>query len=620
LDNAADTDQVRPLLPNTAGCPVLVTSRRSLTDLETATHLAVDVFTPGEALQFLTHAAPEVPAGPDLDAASRITYRCGYLPLALGLVAAHIRATPGWTLTDHADRLDERHHHRHLDSSVELAVDLSYRQLPTGRRRLLRLAALHPGHELDAHAAAALADTDLPTAQTHLDHLCRDHLLQHTAPGRYTFHDLVRAHATDRAGDEDPPPERRAALTRLFDFYLATAAAAMDTLYPGETHRRPRIPPAATPMPGLTDPDTARAWLDTERPTLIAAAAHTSTRGWPTHTTRLSATLLRYLAGGYHTDALAIHGHAHHAAERVGDPTGQAHELTNLGAAHLRQGRYRQAAHQFEQALALCRQTGDLTGAAGALNARGVADMRLGHYQQAADHLQQALTLHRQTGNHAGQALVLHNLSGVEVRRGRYQPAAAFVEQALILCRQSSDRTGEARALNALGVTDMWLGRYQQAADHLQLALGLFRQLGDRDGEAWTLDSVGTVRTHIGQPAQAVEHLQQALVIFRETGQRYGQATTLNGLGEAAYTDGRATDALTHHTVALAIAIDIGDRYQQARAHAGLGNAHHSLDNPVHAREHYQHALTLYTDLGVPEADQIRAHLAAMDDNSHAQR
>jgi hypothetical protein len=149
LDNAADTDQARPLLPDTPGCPVVITSRRSLTDLGGAMHLAVDVFTPDEALAFLTEAVPRIPVGADPYAAARIADRCGHLPLALGLVAAHIHTTPGWTLTDHADRLDERHRHGRLDAGVALALDLSYQHLPTDRQRLLRLLALHPGQDLD---------------------------------------------------------------------------------------------------------------------------------------------------------------------------------------------------------------------------------------------------------------------------------------------------------------------------------------------------------------------------------------------------------------------------------------------------------------------------------------
>jgi tetratricopeptide (TPR) repeat protein len=612
LDNAADANQVRPLLPDTAGCPVLVTSRRNLSNLHPAIRLTVDVFTSDEALRFLTEAAPGVPVGADPDALVRIAGRCGHVPLALSLIAAHIRATSGWTLTDHADRLDERHHQQRLDSGVTLALDLSYQQLPADRQRLLRLLALHPSQDLDSYAAAALADTDLPTARTHLDHLCRDHLLQPAGAGRYTFHDLIRAYAGSRASDEDPPPERRAALTRLFDMYLAVAATAMDTLYPAETHRRPCIPPAATPVPELADPDTARTWLDTDRPTLVAVAAHTATHGWPTHTTRLSATLFRYLAGGHNADALAVHSHAHHAAQRTSDPTGQARALTNLGSAQMGLGQYGPAADHLRQALVLFRQAGDLVGEARALNNLGNVEARLGNYEPAADHLQQALAIHTQTGDQVGAARALGNLGDAEGRLGRYRPATDHYKQALTLCRQTGDQSNEAWTLNALGDAEMRLGRNRTAADHLQQALTLYLQLGDRTGEAWTLDSLGTLHTRLGQPDQATDHYQRALGVFREISERSGEACALNGLGEAAHAGGRTADTVAHHTAAHTIATDIGDRDQQARAHAGLGHAHHALGHPTQASRHYQHALTIYTDLGTPEADQIRAHLTAI--------
>src|SRR5262249_54966602 len=155
----------------------------------------VDVFTPDEALSFLTRAALHVPVGRDPDATARIARRCGHLPPALGLVAGHIRGTPGWTLTDHADRLDERHRDPRRDAGAQLAPALPYQHPPAARNRLLWLGALHPGQDLDASAAAALADSNLPTARTRLHHLCRDHLLQQNTAGRYTLHDLVRAYA-----------------------------------------------------------------------------------------------------------------------------------------------------------------------------------------------------------------------------------------------------------------------------------------------------------------------------------------------------------------------------------------------------------------------------------------
>jgi tetratricopeptide (TPR) repeat protein len=611
LDNAVDADQVRPLLPETPGCPVLVTSRRSLTALPTATHLTVDGFTPDEALTYLGRAVAEVPTGPDPDAAARIASRCGYLPLALGLVAGHVRGTPGWTLTDHADRLDERHHDRRLDTGVELALDLSYRRLPADQRRLLRLLAVHPGQDVDTYAAAALAASDLPTTRTHLGHLCRDHLLLLPAtPDRYTLHDLVRDYAAARAGDEDPPPARRAALTRLFDYYLATAAAAMDALHPAETHRRPRVPAPATPVPALPDPDTARGWLDTERPTLVTMAAHTAAHGWPGHTTRLSITLYRYLNGGFHTDALAVHRHAHEAARHTADRTGQAHVLANLGATYYLLGRYGPAADHLRQALVLCRQTGDPLGQARALTNLGNIEGRQGRFQRSADMHEQTLPLYRQAGDRASEARALGNLGVAEVQLSRIGAAADHFAQALTLFRQTGDHAGEAWVLNILGDVEVRLGRYESATGHLQQALALARRSGHRTAEAWTLDSLATLHARRGRPARAVEHYQQALAIFRETGEPDGEASTLNGLGEAAHATGHHADAIARHTAAHTIATDLGDREQQARAHTGLGRAHHSVGDPVQARHHYQQALTLYTDLGMPQADEIRTHLA----------
>ncbi|WP_235967291.1 tetratricopeptide repeat protein [Micromonospora rubida] len=613
LDNAADVDQVRPLLPEVPGCFTLITSRRILSDLCPATHLVVDVFAAHEAVDYLAQVVSHVPTGDDPAAAARIARRCGYLPLALDLTTGHMRATSGWTLTDHADRLDERHHQRRLETGVELALDLSYHHLPADQRRLLRLLALHPGQDSDAYAAAALTDADLDTTRAHLDHLCRDHLLQQSASGRYTLHDLVRAFAITRAHDEVRPADRREALTRLFDHYLATAAAAMNALHPAQAHLRPHIPPTGTPAPELADPDSALAWLDIERPTLVTVAAHTASHGWPTHTTRLSRILYRYFAGGHGSDAVTIHSHAHDAARHTGDVTEQAHALTDLGAAHLWVGRYESAVEHFTAALHLFSQTGHGFGQARTQTNLGVAEQRLGHYRKAAAHFAQARTAHLRAGDQIGQARALSNLGDVEQRLGHYRRAATHLRQALTLYRQSGDQAGEAVSLANLAEVDTRSGRYEAAAENLAQALVLFRQAGHRNGEAWTLDGLGTLHRHLGQPAEAARHHQQALTILQMTGDKHGAAWALNGLGEATLAAGHATDAITHHTAAHAIAAEIGARDQRARAQAGLASAHRALDQRDRARDHYQHALTIYTDLGTPEARQIRTCLAALD-------
>lgn len=609
LDNAADGDQVAPLLPDTPDCLVLVTSRRRLDGLGAATHLPIDVFSPAEARTFLASAELAAPDGPDPDAAARIAARCGHLPLALGLVAAHIRRASGWTLTDHADRLDERHHARRIDAGVELALDLSYRHLAAARQRALRLVALHPGQDLDGYAAAALVGSDRPALQAELDGLCRDHLLQVAGPGRYTLHDLVRAYATTRSGDEDSPSDRRAARTRLFDYYLATAAAAMDVLHPAEAHLRPRVAPPSTPVPVLADPDDARAWLDGERPNLVAVAEHCATHGWPAHTTRLSSSLFRYLHGGYLADALAIHTSAHNAARLTGDLVEQAHALKNVGVAHSRLGRNELAAEHLREALTLFRQADDIAGLAGALKNAGNVENLLGHHEQSVAYRRQALECYRQLGDRSGEGAVLGNLGVGEARRSRYGPAIDYFEQALAICRSAGAQDDEAWVLNNLGDTEVRAGRHGPAAPHLQQALTLFRRLGNRSGEAWTLNSIGELHAGLDQPAEATGHYRQALAIFVETGDRDGEAWAHNDLGAAARADHRLTDALRHHAAAHAIALETGDRHQQARALTGLGRTRHLLADASRAREHYEDALALYTELDLPEADEIRAVL-----------
>ncbi|HEU4421630.1 MAG TPA: tetratricopeptide repeat protein [Pilimelia sp.] len=617
LDNAADENQVRPLLPDSPLCVTLVTSRHRLVGLHPAVHLALDVFAPAEALDFLTRAAPRMPVGDDPDAPARIARCCGHLPLALALVAAHMRTRPGWTLTDHADRLDERRRHHRLDSGMELALGLSYHHLPADRQRMLRLLALHPGPDIGTHAAAALGGMGLAAARGSLRHLAAEHLLQQTGTGRVVLHELVRAYAAARASDTDRPPERRAALTRLFGHYLHTAATAMDILYPAERDRRPRIAAPATPAPVLADPEAARGWLDTERVNLMAAAAHTATHGWSHHATRLAATLYRYLDNGGHvSDAIAVHTHARQAARRGGDRAAEAHALTDLAAGYWRQSGYQQAADHYQQALNLFRDIGDTPGEARALSNLSAICWRRGHYPQATDHAQRALKLYGEIGDRFGEAQALANLGGAYRRLGRYPEAADHYQQALTLFREIGDRQGEAVALGNLGLVYEGQGRYSQATGHLQQALLIYRELGNRSGEAYLLTSLGLAYRGLGHHRQATHHHRQALTLFRDLGDTAGEAEALNALGETLLASGQPGQARMHYDTALALATDTGDRHEQARAHNGLAHAYHATGDNDRARHHWQHALAIYTDLDLPEADQVRARLTDLDGQS----
>jgi DNA-binding SARP family transcriptional activator/tetratricopeptide (TPR) repeat protein len=622
LDNASSVDQVRPLLPGTPTATVLVTGRDSLPGLialHGARRLDLDLLPLPDAIALLrTLIGRRVEADPG--AAAELARQCARLPLALRVAAELAAARPTAPLaelvaelTDQQQRLDLLDGGGDPRAAVGPVFSWSLQHLPADAVRLFRLLGPHPGPDLDPYAAAALANTTTALARRMLDTLARAHLVQPVNTRRYGMHDLLRAYATSLTTAADRTEGLRAAYDRLFDYYLATAAAAMNTLHPAEANRRPDVPTPSTPTPGLTDPVVARAWLDAERRTLVAVAAHTANHGWPTHTIRLSSTLFRYLGGGHHTEALTIHGHACQAAHRTGDLAGHGHALTSLGTTHMQTGRGEAAAEHLHQALHLFRQAGDPSGEARALNNLGNVEQRLGHNRRAVDHIKQALALNRQAGDLTGEARALINLGTAEVRLGCYQPATDHYAEALTLFRRLGNRDGQAGALSDIGYAEVRLGRHAPAAEHLRQALTLHRRAGNRQGEAWALDSLGALHIRLGQPTRSTEHYQQALAIFGEIGQREGEAWALNGLGEAAHAAGRPADARRHHTAALTVTADTGARDQQARAHTGLGHAHAALAEPSRARQHYRQALALYIDLGVPEADDIRAHLATVE-------
>jgi len=623
LDNASSVEQVWPLLPGTSSALVVVTSRDSLAGLVArhgARRLDLDLLPPQDAVALL-RALIGGRAEAEPDAAAELAGQCARLPLALR-VAAELAATrPATPLAALVEELvDQQRRLELLDAggdprtAVRAVFSWSYQHLSAEAGWAFRLLGLHPGPDLDPYAAAALTHTSVEQAQYVLDVLVRAHLVQITGPGRYGMHDLLRAYATHLATHQDSEQERRMALTRLFDHYLATAGAAMDILVPGEQHRRPRIGPPATPIPPMADQATARAWLDAERATLTATCAYTAARGWPEHTTSLAITLYRYLdTGGHYPDALSVHTHARHAARHTGDRSAEAHTLINLGVVHWRQGRYQQAADHTQQALTLFREIGNRDGETRALGNLGLVYQDQGRYQQAADHHQQALTLFREIGNRDGEARALSNLGLLYERQGRYQQAADHTQQALTLFREIGDRPGEAGALSNLGLVCERQGRYQQAADHHQQALTLYREIGYRDGEANALDNLGLVYRGQGRYQQAADHTQQALALIREIGDRGGEAAVLNSVGETHYATGQLREAASQHTAALTLATQIGYRHEQARAHNGLAHTHQATGDFDQARHHWQHALALYTDLGVPEADDVQANLSALD-------
>ena len=623
LDNAGSAEQVRPLLPGDPACAVVVTSRDALTGLvarDGARRMDLDLLPLQDAaglLQVLIGGRAD--ADPQTTAALAI--QCARLPLALR-VAAELAATrPAAPLRDLAGELADQH--RRLDlldvggdprTAVRAVFSWSYLHLDADAARAFRLLGLHPGADFELYAAAALTGATLEQADRMLTLLARAHLIQpsgSSGSGRHGMHDLLRAYAAEQAVDHHTEPDRQQALTRLFDHYLRTAAAAMDTLFPAENPRVADVPPSASPAPPVVNPAAARAWLDAHRATLVAVAACT-VHGWPDHTTRLATILFRYLEGGGHyPEIVAIYGNARRAACRTGDKAAEAEAHNCVCLVDLRQARYQQAASHLQEALALYREIGNQAGQARALSNLGIVKFQQGRYRQATNHQQRALALHRRADSRADEARTLNNLGFVELRQGRYQRASDHLRQALALFRQAGDPAGEALALGNLGRIELRQGRYQRASDHLRQALALYRQTFDLAGEAESLTSLGFVDLHQGRYQQATNHHRQALALFGEIGDRSGEAEARNGLGSVFLATGQADHARAEHATGLALAGQIGDKYQQAHAHDGLARAYCAASHSAEAHRHWRQALILYTGLGAPEASQIRAQLIA---------
>jgi len=621
LDNAGSVEQVRPLLPGSQSSAVVVTSRDSLAGLvarDGAARLDLDLLPLPDAVRLLRELIGDRAAA-DLDTTKALAVRCCRLPLALRVAAELAIARPVVPLADLvAELTDQQGLLDLLDAggdqrtAIRAVFSWSYLHLDEDTARAFRLAGLHPAADFDPYAVAALANVTLGQARRTLDALAKAHLVQPGGPGRYAMHDLLRAYARELAADSDGEEEQHAALTRLFDQYLHTASAAMDTLYPAERHRRPRIPPPDTPTPPVTESAAARAWLDAERATLVTVMVYAAGHDRPGHTTRLSATLWRYLdTGGHYPEAITLHSHARAAAERTGDRSAEALALNYLGNVHLQLGRYEEAADHLRQALVFFQETGERAVQGRVLGNLGVVHQFQGRYGEAVSAHQQALTIFREISDSFGLAATLNNLGNSEERLGHYDASASHHAQALSIATEIGASHVQCNSLMGLGSVGLRQGRYGQASDHLHRLLVMSREIGYRSAEAEALARIGDVCLRLGRPGDATRHLREALSMYREMGSSSNEADVLNILGGAFLAIGRPGDAKAQHAAALHLGDQVGDKYRQALAHQGLGGACRASGDPEGARRHWQQALDLFTELGTPEADQVRAQLDA---------
>ena len=614
LDDAAGHEQVRPLLPGTAGSLVLVTSRRRLAALEDAAQISLDILSPGEAATLLARLAarPGLRAG---DAAvGELTRLCGYLPLAIAMLASQLRNHPVRTsaglaaeLAEARDRLALMHAE---NVSVGAAFGLSYADLTPGARRLFPRLGLVPGPGIDAYAAAALDGTGLATARRYLEELYDQHLIAEPAPGRYQLHDLLREHARALAAADDPAETGEAA-ARLLDYYLYTALAAAPHFTPrASAARRPLPSRRPEQAPDVSTLGQAAAWLEAERANLHAAAEYAAGRAYFPHATAIPVAMSGFLAARGHWDqSAALHQGALAAARRADDRLGEADALAELGSLEVLSGDYPGAAASLAQAMAIYGDLDDRPAHAHALIELGFLEVLTGDYPAAATSYRQALALARSASDRLAEAAALNHLGLVQQLTGDYPASTASQQQALALFRDLGNLYGWAYALNDLGVVQQETGDYRAATASQQQALTLFRDLGDQLGQAHALNDLGVVQQETGDyPAATASH-QQALTLFGDLGNRVGQAEALNRLGELATRTSASGLARKRHTQALAIARDLSAAPEEARALEGLGQSHLRDGDPSQAAAHLRQALTIYQRIGAPAAGRVQKTL-----------
>ncbi|MEU8800567.1 BTAD domain-containing putative transcriptional regulator [Spirillospora sp. NPDC048819] len=492
LDNAAGTEQVRPLFPAGAGCAVLVTCRTALTTLDGAAHLHMAVLPTDQAVELLERLVGGQRARADAeaaDAAREIVRLCGRLPLALRIAGARLAARPRWSLRDLVDRLgDARSRLDELrigDLAVRTGFELGYSGFRTGRApgdleaaRAFRLLGVVPGPDVSLWTAAALLAMPMESAEDALERLVDANLLESPAPARYAMHDLLRLFARERAEQEESEADRSAALERVLSGYLSTARRAVAILDPKRPW--PDLPVNTDPLP-LRNAAEAKSWLRTEHPNLIATVSHALTgSGTAARHGILLAQTLQWLLfpRGHAQELLAIDELAVQAARRLGDPHSEALALDHLAGAYWLHQRYDDMRAALETAIAVWRRLGDRQGEQRSLCNLADALTELGHYDDAIAVQKRQLAIADERGDRGDREAMLiglGNLGRSQRGLGRLQDALASFERSLEYASEIGDLHYRGFALYEIGVTYLALGRYGEARAHMDEALPVWK-------------------------------------------------------------------------------------------------------------------------------------------------
>lgn len=644
LDNAVDADQVRPLLPSSPGCVVLVTSRgdlRGLTVLNDARVLGLDVLTTSDARDLLAELLGADMAMAEPAAVDQLVELCGHLPLALRIAAANLVGEKHSSIVEYAaalrnDRLAELAIVGDPAVAVRATFQLSYAALDEQTRRVFRLLGRVPGPDFTVAAASAVTGMAQGTRRS-LDLLVSASLLTRRTSQRYQFHDLVREYAAACASTEEPAADLAAADARLFEHYLRTADAATALLFPAV--RRLITADVADPV-RFDDEEAALRWLDDERVNLVAAVERGVASADLRHYCGLLADALRgyFALRGHAADGLELSTSALTAARAAGDrrvevavlvlrgliyynlsdyeqattqldvalevnrhapdPRAEMECLYNLGRVYSQLGRPHDVKRHHEQALAIAREIGDEATEAREINYVGVALLSLGQIDRATACHQEALEISRRIGDRSIRMPALNGLGLAHWSAGRLAEAAECHQQCVDICDREGLRHQATAALVCLAETYCDLGRYQDADACAREALERGQQLGERRQKAGALEILATVQRRQGLLEESIQGYTTSLRLARKINFRYGEVSVLIGLATAHRASGRPADAITHVELALAKMNETGMRVLECVAYTELAADHLALGDLAMVARHAGHALDIAREDG----------------------
>ncbi|GGN96529.1 hypothetical protein GCM10010112_87850 [Actinoplanes lobatus] len=621
LDNAATVGQVRPLLPGTASCLALVTSRSRLSGLiarHGALRVGVDILQEDDAVALLGNVTARYRVDDQRHELVELARLCARLPLALRIAAERAASRPMMRLDELiADLRDESGLWDALTADSEDDTDAvrtvfawSYRALPEPAARLFRLLGLHPGNEFGLPAAAALAGTDTRSVRRHLDVLVGAHLLEQPAPGRYQFHDLLRAYALDQVRLLEPADIHAEVLHRVLGWYLHTADAAQSRISPFDRyHLTEPVPPDVHPL-AFDDYTTALRWYQTEAANLVgatraAAEAELHTLAW-----QLAAVLRAiYIHQNAFDDWLTTSRIGVDSATRSGDRTGQAEAWENVGKACFQSRRLDEAETSHRAALSIRQSLGDRFGEAKSTNALGLIGLRRRRLTDARSFFDQSRAIFHDLGERRWEALMQSNLAETLCELHDPQAAAEILHEALTVFRDLGDRFGEGNALFLLSWVQRGLGDITRARAAIDTALTIAEDDENQVWQAHWLVELGEVQRAAEQPADALISYQRAASIQRQLSDRSREAFAIEGAGRAYQQLGRLSEATDFYRVAAETHRTLGDRWRQALCLHRLANVLEQQNSRDEARSCRGQALPLLADFDDPEASSLRQRI-----------